>query len=396
MTLLLKSMREEIEFIFKKVSLMILFFIGMPVLTLWFAGAYAHEYVNDIPIAVLDEDNSSLSRQIAKYFDDNERFKIEYYASNREELERLIHLKKANMGVYLPPHLSEKVLRGEGSQVLILTDGANVVIGNNAYAGAAEIIQTVAAGTEIKMIEAKGSLPNKTATSMTLPFTFTDRMLYDSKLTYMNYLIYGFMTVFFQQLMLSGLATLIFRNPKQTAGDHPFTRLMAKVIVAAALLMLTGSLAIYMINRKYGVIFAGDIKLALLMSSLFAVAISAVAILLCALTKDKIKFSQVSYMLSLPTFLACGYVWPVEQMPSLLVKIVKLIWPLIYFSRPFDEIMVKGLAFEAIRQNAISLVLYSIVFMPLTLWVFKKRFTTDEITKCNEDTSILIRGEVNL
>ncbi|MDF2877199.1 MAG: hypothetical protein K0S30_295 [Clostridia bacterium] len=43
--------------------------------------------------------------------------------------------------------------------------------------------------------------------------------------------------------------------------------------------------------------------------------------------------------------------------------------------------MVKGLPFEAVRQNAINLVLYSIVFIPIAVVVFKKRFgiQTDEM-----------------
>ena len=396
MELFFRSLWEEIKFTLKKPGLMILFFLGIPVLTVWFAGAYYHEYVNDVGIAVLDEDNSSTSRKITKYFDDSERFDVKYYVESREELQSLINQKKVYMGLYMPPHLNDNIMTGKATQVLILTDGANVVVGNNAYAGAAEIIQTVSAGTEIKIIQAKGSLPEDTAKNIALSFNFTDRMLYDSKLTYMNYLIYGFVAVFFQQLMLSGMATLILRNPEKTAEENTVIKMAAKIILAIALLTATGSLAIYIIHTKFNVIFSGEIKLALLMTLLFGLAISSVAILLCALFKTKTKFSQVAYMLSLPTFLTCGYVWPMDQMPVLLMKTVKLVWPLIYFARPFDEILVKGIPFEAIRQNVISLVLYIIVFMPLSLVVFKKRFGAKSNMKNIIPSQVSEKGEINL
>ncbi|MDF2877669.1 MAG: putative transporter, type 2, partial [Clostridia bacterium] len=216
MNLLFKSILEEMKFTSKKAGLLILLFVGIPFLTIWFAGAYYHHYVDDVSITVLDEDQTELSRNIIQYFDQSERFNISHYASSREELQNDIDQEKAYMGLYIPPHLNDNILSGKASQVLILTNGTNVVIGNNAYAGAAEIIQTVSAGAEIKIIGAKGSLPQNTANNIALSFQFTDRMLYDSKLTYMNYLIYGFIAVFFQQLMLSGLATLILRNPKET------------------------------------------------------------------------------------------------------------------------------------------------------------------------------------
>lgn len=47
-----------------------LFFVGFPFLSMWFTGAYYCDYVDDVDIAVLDEDNSQLSRQhvgIARY-----------------------------------------------------------------------------------------------------------------------------------------------------------------------------------------------------------------------------------------------------------------------------------------------------------------------------------------
>jgi len=396
MNKLLESILEEIRFSYKKVSLMILFFIGIPVLTVWFGGTYYNEYVNDVPIAVLDEDNSSLSRTIIKYFDDSERFYISDYASSREELQSLIDDKKAYMGLYIPNDLNKQVMTGKSTQVLILTNGTNVVIGNNAYAGAAEIIKTVSAGTEIKIIEAKGSLPKKSATDMALSFQFTDRMLYDSKLTYMNYLIYAFIAVFFQQLMLSGMATLIFRNPEKTAQENTIIKIAAKIIVAGISLMVAASFTIYIIHIMFNVIFAANIKLAILISILFSIAISCPAILLCAITKDKTKFSQIAYMLSLPTFLTCGYVWPVDQMPDFLVRCVKIVWPLIYFARPFDEIMIKGLTFGAVRQNIISLVLYIIVFMPFSLFVFKKRFAVKESLNNTKSDETSLNGEINL
>lgn len=375
MKLFFECLMEEMKFTLKKFGLLILFIIGIPFLAIWFGGVYDNEYVNDVPIAVLDEDGTSLSRKIVQYFDNSERFDIKYYVSDRKDLQSLIDDKKVSMGLYIPQYLNDSVMTGKATQVLILTDGTNVIIGNNAYAAAAEIVQTVSAGIEIQMISAKGSLPGDTAKNMALSFQFTDRMLYDSKLTYINYLMYGFIAVFFQQLMMSGMATLILRNPEQTAKEKTGIRMAAKITLAAGLLIIAGSYAIFRVHEKYPVLFRGNIILALLLCLLFAGAISCPAILLCALTKDKIKYSQIAYMLSLPTFLTCGYVWPADQMPFLLTWIVKLVWPLINFARPFDEIMIKGAGFETIRQNIINLVLYTIVFMPLSIFIFKRRFS---------------------
>jgi ABC-2 type transport system permease protein len=83
-------------------------------------------------------------------------------------------------------------------------------------------------------------------------------------------------------------------------------------------------------------------------------------------------------MLSLPTFATCGYVWTIDQMPEAMVKVIKAFWPLIYFSRPFDEIIIKGLKFNDIKQNIIQMLIYTIAWMPIGIYFFKKRYNKPE------------------
>lgn len=378
MNTFLKSLLSEIDYTSKKLGLLILLFIGIPFLGMWFTGAYYSEYVNDVAIAVLDEDNSTLSRQIIEYFDKNERFHVAYHATNREELQRLIDERKAYMGVYIPTDLNNNIKLGNQSQVMILTDGTNVIIGNNVYAGAAQIIQTVSGGASIQVLEAKGSLEEGIATNMAVPFGFEERMLYDSKLTYMNYLIYGIIAVFLQQLMLSAMATLLFRNPEETAARDTFKQILAKIIVAAICLIGSGSFTIFLLHKKFNLIFNGNIMSAIVLSILFAIAISCPAIILFSLTKKKTRFTQIAYMLSLPTFLTCGYVWPVDQMPTLLAVIAKTIWPLMNYARSFDEIMIKGLSFATVSRNVVELALYIVIMMPIAIKCFKRSFNIEE------------------
>lgn len=371
-----KSLGQEISESTKKLGILILLFIGFPFLSMWFAGAYYCEYVDDVAIAVLDEDNSSLSRQIIQYFDDNERFTVAYHVSDRETLKKLIDERKVYMGLYIPAHLSEHIKTGTQSQVLILTDGTNVIVGNNIYAGAASIVQSVSAGASIQVLEGKGGMLEDMANNTALTFGFEERMLYDSKMTYMNYLIYGVMTVLLQQLMLSSMATMLSRNPEEVAKEHTLAQIVAKITLSGGILIASASFSVFLIHKKFNLIYNGSILIALLMSILFVIAISIPGILLFSVTKKKTRFTQVAYMLSLPTFLTCGYVWPVDQMPVLLKSIVRVIWPLMNYSRVLDEVMIKGLSLDVVKGDIFGLLIYIVVGMPLAIYVFKKSFNS--------------------
>lgn len=394
MSTFFKSLLTEIDYTSKKLGLLILFFIGMPFLGMWFTGAYYSQYVNDVAIAVLDEDNSSLSRKIIEYFDQNERFDVAHYASSREELQQLIDERKVYMGVYIPADLNNDIKLGNQSEVMILTDGTNVIVGNNVYAGAAQIIQTVSGGAAIQVLEAKGSLEADIAANMAVPFGFEERMLYDSKLTYMNYLIYGIIAVFLQQLMLSGMATLLARNPQEVATEHIFKQILAKIVVAGTILITSGSFTIFLLHKKFNLIFNGNIGAGLILSILFIIAISCTAIILFSFTKKKTRFTQVAYMLSLPTFLTCGYVWPADQMPGILAGVIKMIWPLANYARAFDEIMIKGLPFATISRNIVELIVYILIMMPIAIRCFKQSFGLQETEY--KECQVISEGNINI
>ena len=338
-------------------------------------GSYYHEYVNDVPVVVMDLDNSSLSRQLVQYFDDNERFTVAYHVDTEDEMKELIDDKKAYMGIYIPPNMYDKIKEGEQTQVLILVDQTNVIIGNNVYAGAASIIQTVSAGAAIKVVEGKDDVLEDAAYNTVMPMQFNERMLYDTKMTYMNYLMYGLFAILIQSLMLSAMATLMTRNPYEVASDHTFARLAAKIVVAATLILTMGSVSVFLLHKKFGLIINSNVKVALLMAILFAVAISVPAIILISIVKKKTRYTQIVYCLSLPTFFTCGYVWPIAQMPKVLVGIVRTIWPLMNFARPFDEVMIKNLPFSAVWNNVMGLIFYIVIGMPIAIWCFKKGFS---------------------
>ncbi|WP_157910271.1 ABC transporter permease [Petroclostridium xylanilyticum] len=374
----LKTLLKDIKTTFIDFDVIVLL-LGAPIfLTLLFGGIYVNPYIEDIPIAVLDEDNSSMSRMIIQQFDENDRFHVKYNVNSKEELHKLIDTKKVYMGLYLPHEFSKNVNTLRSAEVLVIVDGTNMIIGNNAYAAAAGIIQTISAGVQMKLLEAKGVMP-QTAQAMAMVFNFNDRTLYDPRLTYMNYLILGFVAVFLQQIMLSGIGISVIKHGADIAVKNTFTRLIAKILSCCCFGLISTFAAVAIVSNVFKVPIRGNLSIALLLCSIFVFAISCPALILAALTKDKLKFAQVSFMLSLPTFVSCGYVWPQEQMPKILVTIIKILWPLINFARPFDELLFKGVSFNTVRTNMLEMVIYTLAWFPVAFWLVKKRFKSKTI-----------------
>lgn len=368
---------KEIKDILTDKNTLMILLIGPIFLTLLFGGVYINSYIEQIPTVVLDEDDSSMSRMIVQQFNESERFELIKKVKTREELKEILDNKTAQMGIYISPNFSQDVSSLKSSEVLILVDGSNMVIGNNAYGSAASIIQTISVGTQMKVISAKG-ISSSMSDEVAMPFKFNERILYDSKMTYMNYLMMGFIAVFLQQIMLSGIGSILIKKGEEIAYKKTFKQIIIKILGAGAVGLTSIFASIYMASALFNIPIRGDMRVALLMALIFVFAISCPAIILAAFAKNRLKHTQIAFMLSLPTFATCGYVWTIDQLPETFVKIIKVFWPLIYFARPFDEIIVKGLSFNMIKENLIGMAIYILVWMPIAILIFKKRYKIEE------------------
>lgn len=376
MKLFLKSLLKDIKDTLFDKDIIILLLIGPIFLTLFFGGVYVNDYLEDIPIAVLDNDNSQTSRMIVNSFDENTRFNIVKYPKSTKELKTLLDDRTIHMGLVIPNDFSKDITNIKAPEALILVDGSNMVIGNNAYAHATNIIQTVAAGTQIKILEAKGNLSDN-AKALAMPFKFSDRLLYDPKMTYMNYLLLGFIGVFLQQVTLSGVGISVIKKGNELANKDSIKGIFSKIFACGFFSVLSTFISIFIANKLFKIPIRGDLKISLLMSILFVLAISAPAIIIASIVKDKVKYAQIAYMLSLPTFAGCGYIWTIDQLPKPLVIITKALWPLIYFLRDFVEVIFKGLPFEIVKTNLIQMGIYTVFWMVVAIFIFKKRFKVE-------------------
>lgn len=370
----LETFRRHYLLIFKNPGLIILMFVGPLFLTYFFGGVYLNNYVEDIPIAILDEDNSSLSFMLGDYFSNDDRFRVDSYPSSRQELERLIDDGSVHMGLWIPSDFESNLTTFKGSRVLLLTDGSNLVVSNNAYAQAMSIVQTVSAGIEMKLIQGKGLTPQMSE-DIALIYNIGDRVLYDSKMTYMNYLIICFLAIFLQQLFLSGMGNMLLKQQVYISKDHLISRVLATASACILGLTPAAALCFYSLKIVFKVPFNGDIGLVALISVIYLFSLTGPALLLASITKSRITFSQFSLMLSLPTFVSSGSVWPVEQMPKLLQMIIRALWPLINYAKIIQEILIKGRTYTSVAENIREIIIYGLIWLLIGLYSYDRVFT---------------------
>lgn len=368
---LFKALLSELKKIFTDRNSVVMLFIAPVLLTFFIGGVYYNTYINDIPVVIYDKDDSSMSRRIVQLFEEDDRFRVSEYTDSQEGLKLALDNGRAMMGIYIPENFSKDIARSRQTGVLAFINGTNLVISNNAYAQAATIIRTVSASAVVKLLEAKGIQETK-AISLAIPFDYQERMLYDPQQAYGNYLLFGFIAVFVQQMFLSGFGFSILKDRKRLAEGNPVAGLLPKFISCLLCLAVSIPVSVLIADRFFGVAVRGSIPAAFVLTVLFMAALSCQSILIACFTGDKVKYAQVCLMLSLPTFISAGYIWPLDQMPYPLVVVLKFLWPLNNFARPFDEVLFKGLPFTALKGNLLELLIYFAFWFPVSILLFRR------------------------
>ena len=76
-------------------------------------------------------------------------------------------------------------------------------------------------------------------------------------------------------------------------------------------------------------------------------------------------------LLSIPTFMTSGYIWPTFVMPPGFAAVVNAVWPLHYFALPMREVMLKGAGLGEVAHYVAGGLIFAAVWFPVALLSFK-------------------------
>ncbi|MCK9163797.1 MAG: ABC transporter permease, partial [Bacteroidales bacterium] len=104
---------KELYNIFTDKGVLLVFIVACIVYPLVCGYIYNKEMMREMPIAIIDNSNSSLSRKYLRSIDATPEVRIEYKCSTLEEAKNLQKQAKVHGIVYIPNDFSHNINRGE-------------------------------------------------------------------------------------------------------------------------------------------------------------------------------------------------------------------------------------------------------------------------------------------
>nr|WP_315024209.1 ABC transporter permease [uncultured Aminipila sp.] len=344
---------------------------------------FGNIYVQDIPMGIVDNDNSFLSRKISTGFETHPGFQV-YYVDSEADLQKSIKSKELSCGIVIPQNFNQDLSSRNPSKIIAFIDGTNLLIGNNARGYISAVLSTYNAGIELNYLEEKGMLPQE-AVKVINTFNYVDRTLYDPYLSYLCYMIYIIVPYLIQMFFVCYFAIpilsqerVVFLQIKENGREFykAYTCERIKAIFPRFLFIgVSSSIASYiglLIAAKFfGLPMRGNVLCYFVLMATFILAISASSLFVSTFIKPRntLYFAEFYTIISVVIIITSGATWPTFLMPKGFYSIVKIIWPYAILANPFKLLNLKGSGWGIIMPYIWQGLLFSIFWVVISVIV---------------------------
>ena len=326
--------REEYRNIFSDKGVLMIFFGAIFFYSIFYPLPYANEVLKDAPLAVVDLDHSSLSRQLARMVDAHESTRVAAQATSQLEAEQLFFARKVH-GILIIPHDFERtILRKEQSSVAVYSDASYFLLYQQVMTGVAVATGTLSAGIEIKRMQA-GGFSEARAKQLRDPLQLVSVALFNPSGGYASYVVPAVLVMILQQTLLIGIGMLAGtarEDRERNAAPHPaYGYLPPKgegtgygTVIAHVLGKSAAYFSIYLFNAAYYFVVLprlynfpqriNPLDLALLVLP-FLLAVIFLGLSLATLFRHREASMLALMFTSLPALFLAGFSWPKESIP---------------------------------------------------------------------------------
>lgn len=356
---------------------LILLFI--PILfTILFGAVMSPVFVEDIPIAVFDMDNSSKSRIVVDSFYDCPVFQVTETPDSYQEIEDRLLSGEIKGAVIIPEGFGKDLSAKAGTHAEVLIDGTNFLIGNNIQLYASTILAMVNAGIQMNLLEAGGMVPFAAEQSV-YTLNIADRSLYNPQLGYFYYLFAGLLGIFVQQTILAVTPTVLIHEKERihlSDCNHPeavrlqLGNVSYKIGVFSLLNTISMLICLVLANKLFAYPIKGNIGYIMLIHVIFLLCLFGISLVIASFFEDATHCIQFVMFIAVPSFLSCGYGWPEYMMAPGFATVMKAVWPLYYYVNPMKDLMLKGAGWDVIGSYVTGGLLFAVVWITLGLVIF--------------------------
>jgi ABC-2 type transport system permease protein len=322
---------------------------------------YLGQLVRKIPLAVVDDDSTNLSRTLIQMLDADEATQVVARPNTLEAAQASLARREV-FGI--------DVLKGVGARLPIYVDSAYFLLYNRTLQGITEAAATVSADVAAGSARENGSL-YRAALVRNSPVEILNQPLFNPTGGYASYVVPAAFILILQQTLLMGAASLGGLAFEQGGPSARRSRGRPTAVLGQALahlLLVLPGFALYLIvlPRIYGFSTNGRFLDMLAIAIPFILSVSFLGQFGGCWFKRRETAVLLFIAISLPLFFQVGVAWPVEAIPDA-VRIASQILPSTSAIDGLVRINQMGASLADVKSNWQSLWTLAIVYAALAM-----------------------------
>lgn len=282
---------------------------------------YAQQVARSLPILVVDEDNSVLSRRLAFMADATPQLVLVGQAATLREAEARIRQGEARGLLLIPQHFYRDVRLGRSVTLSLAGDGAYYLIYGAIAEGLSSAAATLGALVRIQRLSAEGGGP------MVLqdwsPFSLQMQPVFNPTLGYQQYVVPAVFLFILQQTLLIGLGLRGVSEREQ--GLHLRGQGRVRLLLFMLLYLIFFMFYFGPCMAYYGLSRDAQPWQLLAFVLPFFLAAGLLGLLLGCVTARREMVTPMVILSSLPLLFASGFIWPTEMLPGPLQVVMSLL-----------------------------------------------------------------------
>jgi ABC-2 type transport system permease protein len=296
--------------------------IGVAFYAVFYPQPYLNEALRNVPIAIVDRDGTSTSRELARRIDATPDVSIAVAMPDLVSAEREVYTRSVSGILVIPEYFERDLLHGRASPVALYSDASYFLLNQRISGAVSAVALQLGAEVEATRLINVGIDP-AIARAAADPMPLTSVALFNPQAGYATYVLPGAFVLILQQTLLIGvglLGTLPGADPRrrtQGAGwADVWIAISGKLLAYLVFEMLTVLLYLIVLPYFYGVPRLGSAAAVLFFAVPFILSVGALGLLLAAVFRNPLTFQLTTAAIGLPFFFLAGFAWPTEAIPA--------------------------------------------------------------------------------
>jgi len=344
-----------------------------PILLLCLFGFALSLDVDNVPLAIWNQDKSQVSTDFILNFQNSRYFKIIGYSDSYNQLQNSIDRRKALMAMVIPKDFSKYIQSNQAAPVQLLVDGSD----SNTATIAMGYVNAVAEKYNMQFInDAISKLGMKNFS----PIDLRPRVWFNEDLKSKNYVIPGLIAVIMMMIAAELTSITVAREWERGTMEQlistPIRRaelILGKFIPYFIIGFFDLLVAVAMAQFVFLVPLRGSLILLFILSSIYLSGSLAQGMYFSVVAKNQRLATQLAILTTfLPTFMLSGFIYPIYNMPKV-IQVITHIFPARYFITILKGIYLKGTGLNILWPQVLFLCIFTFIMITLAYRRFVKK-----------------------